>query len=201
MDTRDTIIAGAWVCIQERGLQRASIAEIARQSGVSRGTVYQYFTDKSELVEAVVAGVSAAIFERMGKAMTHGNDLRSQLALAASYVARTRRPLHSGQKQFDEAATAMVLADQSGEMLRISAEFFEPYVEAARVRGEIRRDIDSRAAAEWFARIMISLYTTPSRVLDLDDPDVVARFVADHFSIVEAPTTSVTRTPAPQLFS
>jgi hypothetical protein len=57
--------------------------------------------------------------------------------------------------------------------------FLGPYVEIARVRGEIRSDIDSDAAAEWVARLLFSLYSTPSPTRDLDDPEVTRQFVAD----------------------
>lgn len=187
MNTRDTIVAAAWTCIQDRGVKRASIAEIARRAGVSRATVYLYFGDRSDLLDAVVAGVSAAIFKRMGQAMACASDLKSQLGLAAAFIARTRQSLHASQESFDRSKAAVVLADESGEALGRAVAFFDPYVRAAQDRGEIRADLDTRVVSEWFARILFSLYVTPSTVLDLNDPEVASRFVTDQFSIVAEP--------------
>lgn len=191
MDTRDTIVAAAWSCIQERGVKGANIAEIARRAGLSRATVYLHFSDKTDLVDAVIAGVSAAIFKRMGRAMAQGSDLRAQLALAAAFIARTRKALHDGQEHFDPSRAAAVLADQTGEALARAVVFFDPYVRAAQDRGEIRPELDTRAVSEWFARILFSLYVTPSSVLDLEDPTTAARFVSDHFVIAAPDPNSI----------
>lgn len=59
-------------------------------------------------------------------------------------------------------------------------DFLAPYLSAAKLTGEVRKDLNVEAAGEWFARILFSLFSTPSSTLDLDDPDVVARFVTEH---------------------
>ena len=46
--------------------------------------------------------------------------------------------------------------------------------------GEVRKDLDIQSAGEWFARILFSLFSTPSSTLDMDNPDVVADFVRAH---------------------
>lgn len=55
-----------------------------------------------------------------------------------------------------------------------------PHLSAAKLTGEVRKDLDVEAAGEWFARILFSLFSTPSSGLDMDDPAVVARFVTEH---------------------
>ena len=40
--------------------------------------------------------------------------------------------------------------------------------------------LDIEAAGEWFARILFSLFSTPSSTLDMDNPDVAAEFVRAH---------------------
>jgi hypothetical protein len=59
-------------------------------------------------------------------------------------------------------------------------EFFAPYLTAAKLTGEVRKDLDVEAAGEWFARMLFSLFSTPSSTLDMDDPEVVRLFVRDH---------------------
>ncbi|MGH3532762.1 MAG: TetR/AcrR family transcriptional regulator, partial [Mycobacterium sp.] len=51
---------------------------------------------------------------------------------------------------------------------------------AAKLTGEVRKDLDVASAGEWFGRMLFSLFSTPSSTLDLDDPDVVAEFVRAH---------------------
>ena len=44
----------------------------------------------------------------------------------------------------------------------------------------MRKDLDVAAAGEWFARILFSLFSTPSATFDMDDDEVVADFVRSH---------------------
>ncbi|WP_184258783.1 TetR/AcrR family transcriptional regulator [Rhodopseudomonas rhenobacensis] len=52
---RRQILDGARAVFLELGFDGASMGEIARAAGVSKGTLYVYFTDKSALFEAIVA--------------------------------------------------------------------------------------------------------------------------------------------------
>ena len=51
---RRQILAGASKVFMDLGFDGASMGEIARAAGVSKGTLYVYFADKSRLFEAIV---------------------------------------------------------------------------------------------------------------------------------------------------
>src|SRR6202171_374624 len=51
---RRQILAGARKVFMDLGFDGASMGEIARSAGVSKGTLYVYFADKSRLFEAIV---------------------------------------------------------------------------------------------------------------------------------------------------
>ena len=51
---RRQIIEGARKVFMDLGFDGASMGEIARAAGVSKGTLYVYFADKSRLFEAIV---------------------------------------------------------------------------------------------------------------------------------------------------
>ncbi|MDT0551420.1 hypothetical protein, partial [Streptomyces lonegramiae] len=53
------------------------------------------------------------------------------------------------------------------------ADFWSPYLAAARDRGEVRADIDIPEASEGVARVLISLATVPGNTLDPSDGDAV----------------------------
>ena len=57
------------------------------------------------------------------------------------------------------------------------AEFWNRYLVAAAERGEIDPGIDTAEAAEWVARVLISIATVPGATLDPDDPAAVLRFL------------------------
>jgi AcrR family transcriptional regulator len=60
---RDQLVECAIDAIVELGFQRASVAEVARRAGVSKGVVTYHFPAKEELIRAVVADVLGTMVE------------------------------------------------------------------------------------------------------------------------------------------
>lgn len=178
-DTRELIVESAFACFGKQGLQKATIVDIAKHAGVSRSTIYEYFSDKASIVEACAEHASQRFYREMTKAMDRGRTLEDKLCSAAVFVTQARRVIAS-EKYFDEDAISLLLTKDAAVLLRECVEFFAPYLSAARLTGEVRKDLDIEAAGEWFARILFSLFSTPSSTLDMDDPDVAAEFVRAH---------------------
>lgn len=178
-DTRELIVESAFACFGKQGLQKATIVDIAKHAGVSRSTIYEYFSDKASIVEACAEHASERFYREMTKAMDRGSTLEDKLCSAAVFVTQARRVIAS-EKYFDEDAISLLLTKDAAVLLRECVEFFAPYLSAARLTGEVRKDLDIEAAGEWFARILFSLFSTPSSTLDMDDPDVAAEFVRAH---------------------
>lgn len=65
-------------------------------------------------------------------------------------------------------------------LLRECGDFLAPALAAAKLTGEVRKDLDVQWAGEWFARMLFSLFSTHSSTLDMDDPEVVAEFVGPY---------------------
>jgi AcrR family transcriptional regulator len=178
-DTRELIVESAYACFRKQGLQKATIVDIARTAGVSRSTIYEYFSDKGAIVEACAEHASERFYGEMSQAMAKGGSLEDKLSRAAVFVTQARRAIAS-EKYFDEDAVSLLLTKDAAVLLRECVDFFAPYLAAARLTGEVRKDLDIAAAGEWFARILFSLFSTPSSTLDMDDPEVVAEFVRAH---------------------
>jgi AcrR family transcriptional regulator len=178
-DTRELIVESAYGCFRKQGLQKATIVDIARAAGVSRSTIYEYFSDKGAIVEACAEHASEQFYREMSQAMDQGSSLEDKLSRAAVFVTQARRVIAS-EKYFDEDAISLLLTKDAAVLLRECVDFFAPYLSAARLTGEVRRDLDVGAAGEWFARILFSLFSTPSSTVDMDDPEVVAEFVRAH---------------------
>jgi len=178
-DTRDLIVTSAYACFRSQGLQKTTIVDIAKAANVSRSTIYEYFSDKGAVFEACAEHASEQFYREMSKAMDLGASLEEKLSHAAVFVTQARRTIASG-KYFDEHAISLLLTKDAAVLLRECVDFFAPYLTAAKLTGEVRKDLDVRAAGEWFARILFSLFSTPSSTLDMDNPDVAAEFVRAH---------------------
>lgn len=76
---RQQIIDGARRVFIEMGFDAASMNDITRAAGVSKGTIYVYFANKEELFEALIEDERNKMFSDMFEALEQGGDLRGTL--------------------------------------------------------------------------------------------------------------------------
>jgi AcrR family transcriptional regulator len=177
-DTRDAIISAAFTCFRTQGLRKTTIVDIARSADVSRSTFYEYFRDKETVVEACAEAASQRFYRNMVKAIDRqgANTLEDKLVGAAVFVCQARQVVEP-ERYFDEDEVSVMMTKNSEVLLRECCEFFAPYFASAKVTGEIRRELDITLATEWYARMLFSLFTTPSPSIDMRDVDAIAEFV------------------------
>jgi AcrR family transcriptional regulator len=178
-DTRELIIESAFACFRRQGLNKTTIVDIARAADISRSTVYEYFRDKAAIIEASAEHSSQRFYREMARAMGPGDSVEEKLTLAAVFVTRARRIVEP-EMYFDADEVSLLLTKNAALLLCECAEFLAPYLAAAKLTGEVRKDLDVAAAGEWFARMLFSLFSTPSSTLDMEDDGVVAEFVRAH---------------------
>jgi AcrR family transcriptional regulator len=177
--TREAIITAAWLCFQEKGPDKTTISAIARRAGVSRDTVYRYFSDSEAIFRATAEQVSQTFYAILADELAAAATLQEQIEHVAVFLCRSKQWVPLWGEAFDAERVALLTTIYSRVILGDFTAFLSPYLEIARVRGEIRADIDIEAAAEWTARLLFSVYSTPSPFRDLDDPEVTRQFVSD----------------------
>ena len=178
VDTRAALIAAAFACFRTHGLSKTTIVDIARAADVSRSTFYEYFRDKETILEGCAEAASQSFYRKLARAIDRdgGSTLEDKLVRAGVFVTQARRVVEP-ESYFDHEEVNMMLTKNASTLLQECGDFFAPYVSAARLTGEVRTDLDIRSAAEWFARILFSLFTTPSPYIDTADEVAVAEFV------------------------
>lgn len=92
---RQQIIEGARRCFLASGFEAASMGEIARAAGVSKGTLYVYFDSKEALFEALVDEAKQASAERLQRLDPLDGDPRAALTrFAVGLLEKMTRPEH-----------------------------------------------------------------------------------------------------------
>jgi AcrR family transcriptional regulator len=61
--TREAILEAAREVLAKGGAEGLSVAQVAQRAGVNRGTAYQYFLTREQLVEATAAWVSEKLYQ------------------------------------------------------------------------------------------------------------------------------------------
>src|SRR3712207_6209006 len=92
---RRQILEGAREVFLARGFDGASMGEIAKVAGVSKGTLYVYFDSKESLFEALTIEEKRGLAEVLFQLDAEDPDVRAVLArLGQSYLKRLGRPEH-----------------------------------------------------------------------------------------------------------
>ena len=171
----DRILDAADACLDRWGMRRMSMNDVATEAGLSRGSIYRYFPDREALVEAVLARRDKRFLADVAPRLRKRRTLATQVAEAALFVGRGRSP-----SEVDEPGMAAIRLARTEGVLAHWIDFWVPFLEAARDRGEVRADLDLRQAGEWIMRILVSLSTMPSVTFDPSDPAQVRRYIEAH---------------------
>lgn len=92
-DKRNQILAGAREVFFERGFDAASMGDIARAAGVSKGTLYVYFENKEDLFGELVSSECNETAERIFVLDAEEEDVETALTkLGYSFIVAVLRP-------------------------------------------------------------------------------------------------------------
>jgi AcrR family transcriptional regulator len=179
--TEERILGATERCIERLGL-RFSMADVAAQAGLSRGSVYLHFGDRATLVDRVLGRVADRFLEKCEVCVRQGETLAGRVGEAAVFIRE-----HLGDRLLglrlpadEENLFATVLILQIGQLLEKWVAFWVPFLDEAERHGEVRTGLDHPRAAEWIVRFLMSLAVMPPVVVDLDDPVELRAFVQEH---------------------
>jgi AcrR family transcriptional regulator len=135
---RRQIMDGAHKVFMELGFDGASMGEIARVAGVSKGTLYVYFTDKSQLFGAIVER-EAIDQGRFKFDLSPGRDARTTLReFGQAYIGILCRPQGGSAIR-----TVMAIAER---MPDVGRQYFDNVIN--RTTRELAAYLDTEVAAK-----------------------------------------------------
>lgn len=162
------------------GVGQVSMAVVAAEAGMSRGSIYNAFGDRAALVDAVLARVADRFVASSEVVVDRRRTLIGQVAEAAVFILAH---LHDDEVTLPgehDPAHATLLTLRATTLVERWVEFWLPRLAGAERRGEIRAGLDHRRLAEWIVRLLLSFAVMPSVTVDPADPDDVRDFVRTH---------------------
>ena len=172
---RVRIIDGTLACLARHGTIKTTVDDIARESGVSRATVYRAFPGgRDEILGAVVDTEMARLFSALGVRLGTAEDL-AQALVGGIVEASVRLRDHAALHFLVEHEPGMILGHlafaDSDRLLATASRFTAPFLARWMPPTEAER------VSEWAARIVLSYAIAPSNRTDPCDPVQVARLV------------------------
>lgn len=171
-ETERLILDAGAACLARFGNEKTSIQDVADAAGVSRATVYRYFTDRAQLLQAVT---DYEHHKQLGEVRTRAagaETLEQALAVIAEVAAAAALRFHTREHLRNrDRGLAQYLFLQSTNRLESVRDLVYPYVSRAHASGELDPTISLDDAVEWIVLTISMIPTLPgSSTLDLDDP-------------------------------
>jgi AcrR family transcriptional regulator len=178
-DMTDRILDAAAALYLERGRSGTSLSAIAHRAGVSRPSVYKHLGDADGVAHALIDRELARFFDEVVSVLDAQPTVRDRLVEGLAFTVEYARRHELLQRMLELEPELVVTAFtiRAGDVLRRAVGLLAPELERAAADGEMV-GIDPDVAAEWIARVAISLVLTPSVTRDLDDPAVLRHELA-----------------------
>src|SRR2546421_4085154 len=90
-DTSTRILDAAFGCIQDVGLSRTTVEDVARAAGIARQTVYRYFPSKDHLILALVLREEEKFLDGVRAAFASSSNLQTTMEEALLFCLRFAR--------------------------------------------------------------------------------------------------------------
>lgn len=156
-DKQDRITAAAIEEFIVSGFEGAKVAGIIRRASIPRGSFYQYFSGKEDVLQHLFDHLARAKLADMAEVIALAGQVPFTDYLEATFAAgmqfARRNPrlialghsLKSSQSEFAQASLAAAKL--------MAVEHYEPLIQIDQSRGLIRASVDSRHLAEFIVEV------------------------------------------------
>jgi AcrR family transcriptional regulator len=173
VEETEAVLDAAAACYLRFGVAKTTAADIAKEAGTSRATLYRRHGTHEQILLAVLTRESQAMFQD-AEARLDGLDLRDPIARTIEGMVFVigeiqRRPVHRAIFTTEAAAWAATQAVRLSAMRRLTETGIRPALAFALEQGTLtEQQLDD--LVEWILRILISYAAVPGHEgLDTDD--------------------------------
>lgn len=170
-DKRQRIIACAIEEFAEHDFQSASISKIVRRSGIAKGSLYQYFTDKADLYHYLLDYAAQVKAQVMANAVPQSGEMDLFQTLRFLFKEMFNfQHLHPDLAKLGNRAVfgkSPLPAEILQKSTQMSNRYFEELIQQGITRGDIRTDINPAIAA----MMLTSAITGLAQQISIIPPD------------------------------
>ncbi|MCH4084083.1 MAG: TetR/AcrR family transcriptional regulator [Olsenella sp.] len=147
--TRERIMTAAAELMTERGSTDFQMSEVSTRCHMSKGALYYYFSDKSELVEAVFSASGDELVEAIESVISESDTAKEalqNLAVALSRRMRTKSTIMLALTVEMSSMGGELFSTVSGQLSRIVG-IIAGLLERGKREGSVREDVNVSVAS------------------------------------------------------
>ena len=168
---RDDLLAAAGRRFVEHGIRRTTMEDIAREARAGKATLYRHFSNKDEVIDALLTGEATRLERRMEAAVADEPDAAGRIETA--FVVGMRflvdHPLLTRGRDEEPALLLPRITAGGSPLVTTGLERFRRLIAEGIESGELR-PVDPLAAAEVLVRLILSYFALPPMYVRVDEP-------------------------------
>src|SRR5215203_3583515 len=146
---RERILEAAYACFARFGLGKTTVEDVVKESGVSRATVYRVFPGgKDQLLREVVAWEMGRFFGALAEAVVGAPDFATLVEDGLLFAHRAVG---------EHVVLQKILTTEQERPLSFITGYLVPFLEREERAGRLRPGLDQELAADFVARMVLSL--------------------------------------------
>lgn len=176
---RERLLEAAYACVARFGMGKTTIDDVVKESSVSRATIYRAFPGgKDELMREVVAWEMGRFFGALAEAVAGAPDFATLVEEGLVFAHRAVVGHEVLQKVLvtEPERLLPLLTTETHRPLQFITGYLVPFLEREEREGRVWPGLDLERAADYVARMLLSLIGSPGQ-WDLDDPVQVHELV------------------------
>ncbi len=182
-EKRPLILRAATEVFAEQGFNSVTVAAIADRAGIGKGTVYEYFSSKDELLFAVFEWMNEGIFERIHILLEDGGTTHDRLLMLldlGARITREQRDMQAVVLDFWSASRGTKVEERYNKAclttFRAYRRLVADVIREGQTAGAIRSTVDAEAVAAMVVAAMDGLGVQIFFDRELDPDATVAGF-------------------------
>ena len=179
ISTRNQILKGAVEAVARHGLAKLDMSDVSSSAGVSRATLYRYFSNRDELLQELSAREGIRFWQSCLAALRAAPEGEERIRLLLRHATQHVRE-HAALQRLLETDPAFVLRsvrEQFPEIREQLHRLLAPTLEATPLARQ--RILSTEQLVDWITRLLISAFLIPS-----DDPEQMTEGLATAYRLL-----------------